>query len=103
MLNVEEDFAAVAVVLNENVQRVGAVDPSEESRVRRERDDGILDNREMAFERLRVLLQKRVDETEQLHDSFILAEILVTCRRTFVSSNAREEEEGRSPPFNRKL
>jgi hypothetical protein len=56
MLYVEKDLAAVAVVLDENVERIGAVDPSEESRVGRERDDGVLDDREMALERLRVLL-----------------------------------------------
>lgn len=81
MLDVEEDLAAVSVVLDEYVQRVGAVDPSEEPRVGRERDDGVLDNGEMSLERLRVLLQEGVDEAEELHDSLVLTEILVTCRK----------------------
>ena len=79
MFDVEEDLSTVSVVLDEDVQRVGTVDPTEETRVRRERNDGIFDNGEVSLERLGILLQERVDETEELHDSLVLSEILVTC------------------------
>ena len=62
MFDVEQDLAAVAVVLDENMQRVCAVDPTEQSGVGRKRDDRVLDDREVALERLRVLLKQGVDE-----------------------------------------
>ena len=64
MFDVEEDLSTISVVLDEDVERIGTVDPTEETRVRRERDDGVLDDGEMSLERFGILLQERVDETE---------------------------------------
>ena len=64
MFDVEEDLATVSVVLDENMQRIGTVDPSEQTGIRRERNDGVFDDREMSLERFGILLEKRIDETE---------------------------------------
>jgi hypothetical protein len=80
MFDVEQNLATVAVVLDQNVQRIGALDPSEQTRVWRKGNDGILDDREVTLERFRILLEKSVDETEELHDSLILSKILVTYK-----------------------
>jgi hypothetical protein len=84
MLDIEENLSAVAVILDEDVESIGAVDPSEKTRVGRERNDGILDDGEMTLERLRILLKKGVDETEELHDPLVLTEILVTLEEEVV-------------------
>lgn len=84
MLDVEENLSTVAVVLDEDVKRVGTVDPSEETRVGRERDNGVLDNREMALERLGILLEEGVDETEELHDPLVLTKIFVALEEEVV-------------------
>lgn len=67
-----------SVVLDQDVQCVCVVDPSQETRVRRERNDGIGLYHEMAFECLRILAEKRVDQAEELHDPLVLPEIFVT-------------------------
>lgn len=89
MLDVEQDLATVAVVLDENVEGVRIVDPAEKTRVWRQGDDGVFDDREMPLERLGVLLKQRVDEPEKLHDSLVLSKILVTCTR--MDSSAQSE------------
>lgn len=84
MLDVEEDLATVAVVLDQHMERIRTVDPSEESRVGRERNDGVLDDGEVSLERLSVLLQERVDESKELHDSLVLSQILVSFEEEVV-------------------
>ena len=102
VLDVEQDLARVAIVLNEYVERVGAVDPAEKTRVGRERDDGVLDDRQVALERLWVDREERVDEPKELHDALVLPKILVACeerrQREFAS-----EVTTRDGPFSRKL
>ena len=78
MLDVEQDLATVAVILDENVQGVGAVDPAEKSRVGRERDDGVLYDREVTLKRLGVVREECVDEAEELHDPLVLPQVLVS-------------------------
>lgn len=97
MFDVEQDLAAVAVVLDENMQRVCAVDPTEQSGVGRKRDDWVLDDREVALERLRVLLKQGVDEAEELHDSLVLTKILVSCSERRVSCSLRTRSERADP------
>lgn len=74
MFNVEENLATVAVVFDEDVERIRALHPSEESGIGREGDDRVFDDREVPLERLRIFLQERIDETEQLHNPLVLSE-----------------------------
>jgi hypothetical protein len=94
MLDVEQNLPAVTVVLDEDVERVGVVDPAEETGIRRERNDRVLDDREVTLEGLRVLLQQRVDETEELHDPLVLSKVLVSCESrpsAIIASSPSEE------------
>lgn len=92
MLDVEEDFAALAVVPDEDVHGVGVRNPSDETRVGRERGDGVALDVEVTLERLRIVREERVDETEELHDTLILSKILVTWKAaTRVSASDRTE------------
>lgn len=104
MLNVEQNLTAVAVILDEDVQRVGVIDPAEQTGIRREWDDRILDDREMALEGFRIFLQKRVDETEELHDSLVLSKVLVSCAfRPRKPSRERAYDCGQGVPLSKKL
>lgn len=98
MLDVEQNLPAVAVVLDEDVERVGVVDPAEETGIGRERNDRVLDDREVTLEGLRVLLQQRVDETEELHDPLVLSKVLVSCESRPSAKFPRPSEENAAYP-----
>lgn len=57
MLDVEQNLPAVTVVLDEDVERVGVVDPAEETGIGRQRNDRVLDDGEVTLEGLRVFLK----------------------------------------------
>lgn len=102
VFDIEKDLATVAVVLDENVERVGTVDPTEESRVWRQRDDRVLDDGEVALEGLGVDREESVDKTKELHDSLVLAEILVSWKGSSARARrVRGREAGE--PLRRKL
>lgn len=81
MLDIEQNLSTVSVVLDKNMQRIGTIDPSQQTRVRRERNDGILDNGKMSLEGFGILLQQSIDEAKELHDTLVLSKILVSCER----------------------
>lgn len=78
MLNIEKNLSRFSIVLDENVHGVRILNPSNETRVRRQRGNRVTLDMEMTFETFRVMGQKGVDKTEKLHDPFILTKILVT-------------------------
>lgn len=78
MLDVEQNLSTLSVVSNEDVHGVGILNPSDETRVRRERSDGVALDVKVSLETLWIVGEEGVDETEELHDSLILTKILVT-------------------------
>lgn len=95
MLNVEEDLPALSVVSDEDVHGVGVLNPSDETGVGRERRDGVALDVKVSLERLGVVREEGVDETEKLHDPFVLSQVLVTWEENRKVSKERRGGERR--------
>jgi hypothetical protein len=78
ILYVQQHLLRFTVIANENMQGVTVFHPTQKPGIR-----GQGNNREglyvqSALEAISVYRQKRVDKTEELHDSFVLTEVLMT-------------------------
>ena len=78
VLDVERHrLAAVAVRLDERVQRVAGRHPRDEPGVGRERDDRVPLDAEVEARAIVGRGEERVDEAEELHDALVLPQVLV--------------------------
>lgn len=73
-----------SVVLDEDMQGVGVVQPANQSRVRCQRDDGVRLDHKMALERLGIFAEQSIHKPEELHDTLVLSQILVTFKKESV-------------------
>ena len=78
MFDIEQDLSAVAIFPNKHVQSVTVRHEPEKTRLSTKRDRRIALDVEMSLSRLNVVRQQSIAETEQLHNTLILTDILVT-------------------------
>lgn len=78
VLDIEQDFPAFSVVPNQDMQCVAVLDPSQQTSVRRQWNRGIALNVKVAFEAVVIHCEKGIDETEELHDTFVLTQVLMS-------------------------
>ena len=81
VLNIEQDFLLLSVILDELVQSVRVGHPTDQARVCRQRNDSKPLDGQIAPERLGVAQKKRVDQTEELHDPLVLSQVLVALQQ----------------------
>jgi hypothetical protein len=78
MLDVHQNLPAVPVSLDEHMQGIAMLHPTKQTRAWRKRGNGILLNTKMSLCALLVRAEKRIDKSEELHNSFILTQIFVS-------------------------
>ncbi|KAI6776023.1 hypothetical protein HG530_002781 [Fusarium avenaceum] len=81
MLDVEQDLATLTVFPNKNVEGVAVGNPPQQTTILRQRDCRIALDVKMALEAFRVVRQQGIAEAEQLHNSFVLTNILVALEQ----------------------
>jgi hypothetical protein len=79
MLDVHQNLPAVSVSLDEHMQGIAMLHPSKQTRAWRKRGNGILLNTKMSLGAFLIRAKKRVNKSEELHDSFVLTQIFVSC------------------------
>lgn len=77
MLNIHQDFPLVSVLFNENVNGVTVGNPTEQTGTRGKRSYRKSLDAEMSLGGFVVIFKKSVDQTEELHDTLILSQVLV--------------------------
>ena len=81
MFNVQKNFPRFSILPHQCMQGIAMRDPSNQTRVGRERDDRVPLNREIPLPCFIVIENDVVDETKQLHNPLILSEILMTFEK----------------------
>ena len=75
------------MLLDQDVQRVRVLHPSDQPRVLTERNDGVPSDLQVFLVGLRVDRQERIDQSKQLHDTLILTNVLMTLQKKDVLSS----------------
>lgn len=81
-----QTYLALAVLLDELVDRVAVGDPTDEARVVRQRHDRVALNAEVELGRVPVAREKGVHQPEQLHHSLVLPQVFATLEQEQVRS-----------------
>lgn len=77
MFNIHQDFPLVSVLFDENVNGVAVGDPTEQTGTRGKRSYRKSLDAEMSLGGFVIIIKKSVDQTEQLHDTLVLSQVLV--------------------------
>ena len=80
MFDIDKNFPGLAVPLDEHVHRIAVLYPTEETCSWRKRRNGVLLDAEMPLGALLIRAEKGIDKAEELHDSLVLSQILVSCQ-----------------------
>lgn len=73
MLDIQQNLLFVSVISDQRVQSVAMRHPANQAAFRAQRNHHVSLYRQIATERVGILLQQRVYQTEQLHHSFVLS------------------------------
>lgn len=77
VLNVHQNLPRLSIPLDEHVQGIAVRHPSDQTRSRGKRRDRVLLHTEVTLGAFLIGCEECVDQSEELHNSLILSEILV--------------------------
>lgn len=84
MLNVDESFLLLAIISDQHMKRVTMWNPTDQSTIGTERNDGVTLDRQVPSESVGIVEQQCIGESKELHDSFILSKIFMSLQQEHV-------------------
>lgn len=91
VLQIEQQALLLAILFDKRMQRVAIEQPLEQTAVLRERYHTVALNGQITPRCLVILEQQVVDEAEDLHDTLVLAQVLVAFQQEHVLAAVRAE------------
>jgi hypothetical protein len=90
-LDQEAHLFRLAVLLDQLVDCIAVLHPADDATVVGQRQHRVTYDLQAAVVRQIVIVQARVDQTKQLHDAFVLAEVLVSLQQELVAVAIRAQ------------